>query len=230
SVVLTTLPLDLATHRILTLPFRDRRRLARTAPLELLGHVPVDPDALTTVTRPLGPSGAGTDVLALAVKRATLDAHLAVLAEGGLPATRVELAPLPALALLPDVLADAALVVADGAASAVVVRRDRRVAGLRALGADAGDPRALAGEIAWTLRAFAFSGPTVCTGPDAHQIHQVLSESLDGPVDVLVPPAGPGTADDLTACAVPLGLVLGEGRRGAPGITLSGGGDDVSGR
>ena len=42
DVVLTVLPAALATHRLLALPFRQSRRIARTAPLELLGQLPID--------------------------------------------------------------------------------------------------------------------------------------------------------------------------------------------
>src|SRR5262249_34293707 len=123
-----------------------------------------------------------------------------------------------------------ALVMADGTRSAVVVRRAGRLAGLRALAADAADPGALASEVRWTLRALGFSGPVSCAGPAAAGAQAALAAVLDEPVDVLVPPAalaGAGRADDVTACAVPVGLVLAEGRRSATGITLSGAGEDV---
>src|SRR5438094_808694 len=56
DVVLTALPAASATHRFLTLPFRDRGRLARTAPLELLGQLPLDPAGLAVACEPLGPA------------------------------------------------------------------------------------------------------------------------------------------------------------------------------
>src|SRR5207253_7462819 len=40
QAVLTALPAALVTHRFVALPFRDRRRLAATVPLELLGQLP----------------------------------------------------------------------------------------------------------------------------------------------------------------------------------------------
>jgi len=188
AAVLTTVPLAICTHRLLHLPFRDRTRLLRTAPLELLGQLPVAPEDLRVASRPTGHSGAATEVLAAAVRRTDLTARVAALTEAGLAAARIDLAPIPALALVPDTIASTALVIADGAGSAVVVRRDGRIAGLRALASNASDPGALAGEIRWTLRALGFSGPVWCAGPDAARLQPALAGALDTPVDVLAPP------------------------------------------
>jgi type II secretion system protein L len=223
AVVLTTMPLARTTHRLLALPFRDRTRLADTAPLELLGQLPLGTDDAVVATRALGRTAAGSEVLAVAVARAALDAHAATFDAAGLPATRVDLAPLPALVLLPD--ADVALVLADGPASALVVRRAGRVAGLRALGAEPADAGAFATEARWTLRALGGAARVVVAGPDAARAQPALAAALDGPVDALTPAAAlAGDADpaDVTACAVAAGLVLGEGRRDATGVTLAG--------
>src|SRR5262249_42968911 len=67
GTVLTALPLALGTHRFLALPFRDRTRLVRTAPLELLGQLPVGPEGLAVATRVTGHAAGGTEVLAVAV-------------------------------------------------------------------------------------------------------------------------------------------------------------------
>jgi len=230
AAVLTTLPLAVCTHRLLQLPFRDRTRLARTVPLELLAQLPVGPDELLVASHTIRRTAAGSEVLAVAVRRSDLDARIAALAEAGLAPTRIDLAPVPALAVVPDEIDTVALVMADGTRSAVVVRRAGQLSGLRALAADAGDLGALASEVRWTLRALGFSGPVTCAGPAASSIRAALAEVLDGPVDVLGPPAalaGAGRAEDLTACAVPVGLVLAEGRRSAAGLTLSGAGEDV---
>jgi Tfp pilus assembly protein PilN len=229
GAVLTTLPLALCTHRLLRLPFRDRTRLARTAPLELLGQLPVAPDELVVATRPTGHTAGGTEVLAAAARRADLDARAATFAEAGLTDARIDLAPIPALALVPDEVTSAALVIADGTSSAVAIRRDGRLAGLRALASDARDPLALAGEVRWTLRALGFSGPVCCAGVDAVRVQPALAATLEMAVDVPGPSAahaGASTAEDLVACAVPVGLILGEGRRSAAGLTLTGDRDD----
>src|SRR5207245_1594048 len=77
----------------------------------------------------------------------------ALLAGAGLAPARVDLAPLPAWNLLPAVRDDQALVIADGAASALALRRGGRLAGLRALGGSAREPAALASEVRWSLAA-----------------------------------------------------------------------------
>jgi hypothetical protein len=228
AVVLTTLPLARTTHRMLTLPFRDRTRVAGTAPLELFGQLPISADDATVAARVLGPAPGGSEVLAVAVPRAALDAQAACFATAGLPATRIDLAPLAALQLLAD--DDAALVLADGRASALVVRRGGRLAALRALGADAADAVALAAEVRWTLRALGDGTRIVVAGPDAPATQAALAPTVDDPVELLVPPpalAGAGSTDDVRACAVAVGLLAGEGRGDGARVVLAGGGEDA---
>jgi type II secretion system protein L len=230
AAVLTTLALARCTHRLLHLPFRDRTRLARTAPLELLGQLPLPPDDLVVATRSTGQTADGTRVLAAAARRADLAACTAALTDAGLAPTRIDLAPIPALALVPDDVSSVALVLADGASSTVVIRRDGRLAGLRALAADAHDVRSLASELRWTLRALDYSGPTWVAGPAAARLQPALALALDGSVDLLTPPAAfasAGSAEDIAACAIPVGQILGEGRRAATRVTFAGDDADV---
>jgi hypothetical protein len=231
AAVLTVLPLARTTHRLLALPFRDRTRLAGTAPLELLGQLPFGTDDAVVAIAPVGATADGAEVLAVAVRRAELDAQRAPFVDAGLAPTRIELAPLPALHLLsPD---DVALVVADGARSALVLRRRGRIAGLRALGADAAHPAGLASEVRWTLRALGGAPRTVLVGPDAAGVYAALGDALDGAVEVLVPPPmleEAGAPDDLVACAIPVGLLSGLGRAAAPAVTLEGADDARPGR
>src|SRR6185295_1027986 len=77
--VLVTLPAAAVTHRFFRLPFRARARLARSAPLELLDQLPLDPDDATMAWEPLGAVPGGTAVLATVVRRADLDALAAPL-------------------------------------------------------------------------------------------------------------------------------------------------------
>ena len=227
DVVLTALPAASATHRFLTLPFRDRGRLARTAPLELLGQLPLDPAGLAVACEPLGPAPGGSAVLAAAVRRDELEAHGALLAGAGLVPARVDLAPLPAWNLLSATRDDQALVVADGAASALALRRGGRLAGLRALGASAREPAALASEVRWSLAALGGAPPTlVVTGADAGPALVRALAAATGArivplaeVARLVPGHG---ADELAACAVAAGLVAGAGRAARAGLALGG--------
>ena len=227
DVVLTALPASAATHRFLTLPFRDRGRLTRSAPLELLGQLPLDPAGLAVACEPLGPAPGGTAVLAAAVRQGELEAHVALLAGAGLAPARVDLAPLPAWNLLPSSGDDQALVVADGAASALALRRGGRLAGLRALGASAREPAALAAEVRWSLAALGGRAATiVVAGADADSsLARALGAATGARVVPLadaarlVPPHG---ADEIAACAVAAGLVAGAGRAARVGLALGG--------
>src|SRR5205814_2208532 len=222
DVVLTALPAASATHRFLTLPFRDRGRLVRTAPLELLGQLPLDPAGLAVACEPLGPAPGGSAVLAAAVRRDELEAHGALLAGAGLAPARVDLAPLPAWNLLPAVRDDQALVVADGAASALALRRGGRLAGLRALGASAREPAALASEVRWSLAALGGAPPTlVVAGADAGP---ALARALAAATGARIVPLAEATRlvprhgmDEIGACAVAAGLVAGAERAARAG-------------
>lgn len=232
GAVLSVLPAAASTHRVLTLPFRDRSRIVRTAPLELLGQLPLSPEEAVVAVRPIARVPGGTTVLAAAVRRADLDAHLALLAGAGLPAKRIDLAPLPALDLVPDGAGAVALLVADGPRSAIVVRRDGHLAGLRALGTNAREPVALATEARWALDALGFAGDVLVVGPDAAAVQPVLAAVLDAPVPLLAAPAAvaaAGEATDVAACAVAAGLLVGEGRYTRSGLVLSGGADEPAG-
>src|SRR5262249_56787181 len=90
------------TPRLPPVPFGGRWRIARAAPLERLGQLAIGPEEAVIAARPIARVPGGTTVLAAAVRRTDLDAHLAVLAEAGLRAARIDLAPLPALDLVPD--------------------------------------------------------------------------------------------------------------------------------
>src|SRR3990170_1805349 len=53
--VLVALPAAAVTPRFLRLPFRTRARVARAAPLEVLGQLPLDPEDAATACEVLGP-------------------------------------------------------------------------------------------------------------------------------------------------------------------------------
>src|SRR5712691_6478419 len=76
QAVLTALPAALVTHRVLTLPFRDRRRLAATVPLELLGQLPAAPDDPVIAFQQLARADARTSVLAAVARRTDVEACL----------------------------------------------------------------------------------------------------------------------------------------------------------
>jgi hypothetical protein len=218
--VLTALPATAVVHRVLTLPFRDRRNLARTVPLELAGQLAAEVEDPVVAFAALGDGPAGSAVLAVAARRADVAAHAATPTAAGLAPARIDLAPLPAWNLVDARAGDAALVVADGARSSVSVRRAGRVAALRALGATPARAEAFAAELRWTLAALGEPPPTiVLAGADAAP---ALGATVAHALGIPVLPLGSVTAaagDDLDACAVAAGLVLGTG--GGTGLRRS---------
>src|SRR5437870_2174678 len=206
EAVMTALPAALVTHRILTLPFRARHRLAATVPFELLGQLPAAPDDPVVAFERLARTESGTVVLAAVARRADVDASLEPLVAAGLAPARVDLAPLPVWNLVPAAAGDTALVLADGERSALSIRRGGRIAGLRALAAAASEPAELAAEVRWTLAALGGAPPTiVATGPDAGPVAAALGAV---PLRELA-----STTTDVEAGAVAVGLVA-AGRHG----------------
>ena len=226
DVVLAALPPGAVTHRIFTLPFRDGRRIARTAPLELLGQLPVEQDGVTVACVRLARVEDGTIVLAAAVHDTDLDAHRARLDAAGLGSVRIELGMLPAWNLVPAG-EDLALLVADGARSAVALRRAGRLAGFRALDTGGGDVAALAAEARWSLAALGGVPPgIVLAGADASaELAAALAAATGArivPIADVAEMTGPSDGETLSACAVVAGLVVGAGRRAPAGLTLAG--------
>src|SRR5262249_35651380 len=146
--------------RFLALPFRDRRRLERTVPLELLGQLPCELDGGTVAFEMLGPGAGGTQVLAALVRGDELEARASMLARAGLAPATIDLAPVAGWDLLPSE-DDLTLLVADGRQSSISVRRSGQVTGLRALGAPAAEPTALSAEVRWSLAGLGGAPPTV---------------------------------------------------------------------
>jgi len=208
--IVTALPVALLGHRIVTLPFRDARRLGETVLLELVGQLPADPGDVSSGHLPLGADGGSTRVLAALARRPRVDALCDALAAAGAPAARVDAALVGALRLL-DGAADGALLLADGERSAIAIRRDGRLASIRALTNDpAIDAAAFVREVRWTLAALGGVAAIVVCGPDAAQAlaSGLRADCLD---DVA---AARWRVPDLGACAVAAGLVAG------PGLTL----------
>ena len=71
--VVSVLPGDLVTHRILTLPFHDRKRLEQTVPFELEAHLPFELDDTIIDFQVLGTNDDGTShVLAVSAPKAAV--------------------------------------------------------------------------------------------------------------------------------------------------------------
>lgn len=226
--VVTALPGSVVTHRILTLPFRDRKRLDQTVPFELETHLPFELDDAVVDYQVLGSDGQAAVVLAALAPKTAVRAHLQALAAAGLDPRVVDLAPLAALNVLRMGNADreraTVLVTLDSDRTTVALLRDGRLAGMRALGRGPGangDLAALIRDIRWSLLALAGDEPlaplTLWTGGDAAHapgvaaaLERALGAAPRG-VETLAVAGVPITLRrEQAAFAAPLGLALRE--------------------
>jgi len=99
DIVISALPTDLVSKRLLELPFADSRRLKQVVPFALEEHLPFPVDgAVVTFTR-VGREGSQSLVLAALARKADVQHHLDVLAKAGLDPKIVTLAPFALAAL-----------------------------------------------------------------------------------------------------------------------------------
>lgn len=224
--VVSALPGELVTHRILTLPFRDRKRLDRTMPFELESHLPFEIDDAVVDYQVLGTDGEAAVVLAALAPKAVVRDHLAALAAAGIDPRVVDLAPLAVLNVLRMGQADrersTALLTLDTDRTTVALLRDGRLVGLRALSRGVGtngDLAAVVRDVRWSLLALAGDGPlgplVLWVGGDAAQapgvapaLERALGSTPRG-IETLPVAGVPITLRrDQAAFAAPLGLAL----------------------
>ena len=213
--IVSTLPVSATVHRVLTLPFHDRRRVRETVALELLGQLPADPGDVATGHVALETTAEGTRVWAMLARQTSIATLRQALREAGASPLRVDATLLGVWHLVgAGHTSDAALVLADGRASAVAVRRGGILVGLRALAADpAANPTAFAAEVHWALTALGGAPHIILLGTDgSSEIARTLGDTCRASVvaiaDVIVPT---WRADALSACAVSVGLAAGAG-------------------
>lgn len=160
--VISALPGDVATHRVLVLPFTDRKRLDQTVPFELETQLPFELDEAVVDYQVLGQDGDSAVVLAAFAPKTAVRAHLAALAAAGIDPRIVDLAPLAAVNVLR--LAEAgrtgasALVALDRDRATIAVLEEGRLRGLRTLSRGAGrngDLEAVTRDVRWSLLALA---------------------------------------------------------------------------
>ena len=229
--VLSTLPGDAVTQRILTLPFRDRKRLDQTVPFELETHLPFELEDAVIDYQVLGdaPDGAAV-VLAAATSKTAVRAHLEALSAAGMDPRIVDLAPLAALnvlrkggAALPGT---STLVTVDGGTASVAVFRDGRLHGLRTvthgMGTN-GDGEALVRDVRWSLAALAgddldrvalWTGGGTAASPTTTALARALGTTPQGLDTLRVDGVPPTLRRDQSAFATPLGLALRDGAAG----------------
>lgn len=162
DTVLVKIPGELTSQRMLTLPFRDRKKLSQTVPFELEAQVPFGLDDAVVDFQVLSRNRAGSTLLAAMVQKVDLERNLAVLAEAGIDPKIVDFGPLCGLNLLTALAKDLpetfAFVEVTRHDATAALYRDKQLQGVRALvassnGAGPGHPsaEALAQELRWTL-------------------------------------------------------------------------------
>jgi hypothetical protein len=118
-----------------------------------------------------------------------------------------------------------AVLVVDGQRSAVTIRRDGQLAGLRALTAAAEEPAALVAEARWVLAALGGApGTLVLAGSGTAAVRAAVSGAGLAPTVAWLPEVAAlplGAAEDLSACAVAAGLVIGAGRSATASLTFA---------
>jgi general secretion pathway protein L len=160
DTVLSCLPGDAVTHRLLSLPFARSRQLEQTVPFELESQIPFALEQMLVDFQTVQRTETGVTVLAVAVPRLTLTEHLETLTAAGLdPAAIgvVPLAPLPLLRLANEETKGVEVLLDIGENhTSVVLLRDGVLTGLRTLNVGlsrVGGVTAFLQELRWTLLA-----------------------------------------------------------------------------
>jgi len=161
DTVLSGLPGDSVSHRLLTLPFPHARQISQAVPFELERLIPFSLDEVVVTEQIIRRTDEGTRTLAVAVPKATLAEHLEVLRSAGLASARVMLAPLAPLALLPlagvELSGVTALLDIGENHTSVVLLRDKTLVDWRTLELGLRHPgslHALLQKLRWTFLAF----------------------------------------------------------------------------
>ncbi len=236
--VVSALPGDAVTHRILQLPFSDRKRLDQTVPFELEGHLPFELEDTVVDYQVLGTAADGTSaVLAVSAPKQAVREHLDALGAAGIDPRLVDLTSLAPLNVVRAAMnghgGRVAFVGLDAARTTVALLADGRLLGLRVVSAHvgpAGDLDRCVREVRWSLLALADGEPlqTLWVAGDAADTPGVLGalgralgttpQSLDG---VMVPAIPVALRGKQAAFATPLGLALRDAGDTAPfGVDL----------
>lgn len=98
--VVSAIPGELVVKRMLSLPFKDQRRLTQTVPFALEEHLPLGVDESVVAFSRVGREDENTLVMAAMVRREDLKRHLELLARAGIDPAKVTLSALALAALL----------------------------------------------------------------------------------------------------------------------------------
>ena len=100
DTVLSCLPGDIVSHRLLSLPFTQTRQISQAVPFEMESQIPFSLDDMVIADQIIQRTEDGTQTLAVAALKQTIAEHLDVLMMAGLDPTQIILAPLAPLTLL----------------------------------------------------------------------------------------------------------------------------------
>jgi len=160
DTILSCLPGEAVSHRMLTLPFSQARQISQASPFELESLIPFSLDDVVITDQTIQHTEEGTQALAVATLKKTVAEHLDVLTAVGFDPTQVVLAPLAPLALLSfaqvNMSGVSALIDVGEKHTSVVLLREGMLAGFRTLTigrSHAGGLTAFLQELRWTLLA-----------------------------------------------------------------------------
>jgi general secretion pathway protein L len=232
DTVLSCLPGNTVSHRLLTLPFTQPRQISQAVPFELESHIPFSLDEMVIADQTIQRTADGTQTLAVAVLKKMLAEHLDVLTTAGLDPRQIVLAPLALLALLPlarvDTSGFTALLDIGESHTSVVLLREGVLVGLRTFASRlnrTGDLAAFSQELRWTLLALSpeeFSFPQkifLCGGgahfPETrHEIERAVAVEVLSFSQLAIPLIAEAQQHNQAAFATCLGIGLHEALRG----------------
>jgi len=159
DTVLSCVPGDMVTHRLLSLPFTQSRQVSQAIPFELETLIPFDIENMVITEQIVQCTETGATVLAIATPKAVFTEYLAMLSAAGVDPEEVSFAPLAALPLVTlsgvDVRGVTALLDVGERQTSVVLLQDGVLCGVRTLNSgcsqDEREVAALVAELQWTL-------------------------------------------------------------------------------
>ncbi|MGH8006968.1 MAG: type II secretion system protein GspL [Candidatus Binatia bacterium] len=239
DTVLSCLPGDAVTSRVLSFPFAHARQLGQAVPFELESQLPLGLEEMLVDFHVLKRTENGVEVLAVAVPRLTLIEHLDTLAAAGLDPVAVSLAPLAPLPLLGlagiEMSGWVALLDVGENRTSVVLLHEGVLHGLRTLSVGMnhkGEFDALIQNLRWTLLALSGNEAVLPSrfllcggGARSARLKDELERLFDAEVSpcqrFVLAPVPEQYREEQGAFASCLGLGLREALGlGAPGINL----------
>ncbi len=208
--VVSALPGDAVTHRLLTLPFRDRKRLDQVVPSELESQLPFEIDEAVIDYQVIGEHEGQALILAALAPKDAIRSHLVALAAAGIEPRAIDLAPLAALNLLrhgePNVT-EAVIAIVDRDRTTLLLVHQAQLLGLRTLSAGVSSPSDVdnvASQARWSVAALSQNGAahdaTLWLGGEAAGTPG-LTEAMGGALDL-----PPRRLDELVIHSVPAAL------------------------